>query len=180
MPIFRHIGPVVVNSETARIKVEYDDPGALECAVKSLGGTWIGMGKHDLFSSEETGFGFKLPKWRYPIVLSVGGELHYDDYHGSWGNVQDLEKLKGQYAIALAETQAQNLGWLTERTIEGQLTIFHPNGGTINIQSDGSIERCGVNGSGCHQDLADLGLQLEDVHAKPEYGAVAASVQRTS
>jgi hypothetical protein len=170
------LGPVRVNSHTARIAVEFRDPSTLTGAVQAMGGTWLGPGTHPLFSGPVAGHGFQLPGWRYPLVLEASGELAYDDFNGHWGNVADLETLKGQYAMGAAEQAAQAQGWLCERSPQG-LTIHHPSGGTMTVSATGQVDAVGFVGQGCHDAILTLGLPLTDVQAKPEYGAVQAAVQ---
>jgi hypothetical protein len=168
----------IVTSETARIKVEFTDPKALECAVRSMSGQWIGNGSHRLYAGNESGYGFKLAGWTYPIVLGESGNLSYDTYKGQWGNEVDIQRLKGEYAIALAEVAAANLGWLTER-VDGQLVVHHPVSGTMTITLDGVVSASGFQGAGCHAAIESLGLPLGEIHQHPEYAAVEASVQRS-
>ena len=175
-PLLDRIGPVRVNSQTAKIQVDFNDPVSLKMAVESLGGKWLGMGTHRLYDGETIGFGFTMPNWRYPLVAQ-DGQLAYDDYHGNWGNVADLEKLRSEYALVTAEQGAKLQGWLCERTAEGSLLIHHPQGGTLTVTASGLVDMTGFQGSGCHQALLDLGLSLQDIQAKPEFSQTAVSVQ---
>jgi len=167
------IGSVLVDSHTARIKVEYADAASLQAAVAALGGTWLGHGNHRLFEGQAMGHGFTLPGWQYPIVLQ-DGELSYDDYSGAWGNVADLERLKVAYTIAKAEQAALMQGWQCERTQDG-LTIYHPAGGTLAIKS-GTIDANGFQGQGCHEAILALGLPLQDLQSKPEFAQTTARI----
>ena len=174
-PVLDLLGPVAVNSQTATIRVEFRDPGTLKSAVLAMGGTWLGQGTHHLYGGNQVGHGFQLSGWRYPIVLQ-DGQLAYDDYHGQWGNVQDLEKLKAEYTVALAEQAAQAQGWQCQRTAEG-LTIFYPQGGSITVTAGGNVEAHGFQGAGCHDAILALNLPVQDLQAKPEFAATAARVQ---
>ncbi|MFL5342753.1 MAG: hypothetical protein ACJ8F7_21685, partial [Gemmataceae bacterium] len=127
-PLLDALGPVRVDSHTARIKVEYTDPEALRRAVEAMGGVWYGRGHFDLFDTEQDGLGFRLPfangwtaalnprqtarpgepsYWYHPIVLRDDGELAYDEYGGAWGDPAQLQLLKAEYATAVVETRAQ-------------------------------------------------------------------------
>lgn len=175
--VFAKLGAGVVTSHTTTIKAEFSDHDVLSGAVLSLGGKVLGMGTHSLFSSQSTtGFGFTLPNWRYPLVATADGSLSFDDYKGHWGNVADLERLKGAYVIAKAEQSAMANGWMTERVGE-TLTIHHPSGGSLVVTANGA-EAVGFMGIGCHEALMALNLPLDQFTAKPELTQVACEIRQ--
>lgn len=65
---------------------------------------------------------FKLPNWRYPIVVEQGtNKVLYDDYEGQWGDVKELEKFTQQYALEGARlhfVQAENMRVESEIELE--------------------------------------------------------------
>lgn len=174
-PLLDRLGPVKVHSHTALLKVEYTDPDALKIAVERMGGLWYGFdAKHDLFDTKQTGWGFRLPMaeglhktadgrrfWYHPLVLRADGQLAYDSYGGEWGDVSQLETLKSEYAFAMTEKAALDLGWLTER-VDGRLVVHHPSGGTLSVSADGKLETQGFVGGACHQAREALGLPVEE------------------
>lgn len=168
-PILDRIGPVRVDSHTAKVTVDYKDPGALKLAVEALGWEWMGQGQHHLFEGPVTGLAFKVPGWNYPVVLA-DGKLHMDTYNDRWGTASDLEKLKPAYARATVEAAALALGWLCERNEEGALIVHHPTGGVLTLKGEG-LDLSGFVGSSCHTALMDLNLPLELLEAKPEMAA---------
>lgn len=175
-PLLDTLGSVQVCSHTTKIKVEYSDPDQLRLAVQAMGGTWLGMGTHDLYESNATGYGWTLPGWTFPIVQSKTGELHYDDYKGRWGNVADLQRLKSEYAASKTELECVKLGWQCERTAEG-LRVYHPSGGVLDLRHDMTCDTTGFVGSSCHEARLALGLAADgDVANKAEYGQTAARV----
>lgn len=174
--IFDKLGSAVVNSHTVKIKTEFRDDDTLAHAVRSLGGQVLGRSTHKLYERSETGFGFTLPGWRYPLVVTQDGQLAYDDYRGSWGNVKDLDRLKSEYVLATAEQAAMQQGWLTQRDGE-TLTVFHPTGGTLVVTPNGA-EANGFLGSGCHDALMALNLPMDQWQAKPEFSQVACEIQQ--
>ena len=183
--VFDHLGPAQVMSHTVKIKVAFTDPAALQSGVESMGGTWLGMGTHSLYSGDRGGYGFTLPGWNYPLVLdwpalselkAGKGELFYDDYGGKWGNVADLEKLTSAYAVGVAEQAAIAQGWQCEHNEEG-LVIYHPSGGTLTVRGTGVMDAAGFAGKGCHEAIEQLGLPFDVLGVKPEYGQVKAEVQ---
>jgi hypothetical protein len=136
-------------SHTVKIKVEFRDEKSLGAAVLALGGSILGVGEHWLYGGAVTGLGFRLPGWCYPLVL-VGamGELSFDDYGGSWGNRADIDRLRGEYALAVAEGVAQAQGWYCERS-QGDLIIYHPDGGVLRVSSEGVVDTSGFTGASC-------------------------------
>lgn len=168
-PLFDILGPVVVNSHTVRVKVNFGNADALKAAVKAMGGEFIGVGDHSLFQGCETGIGFRLPGWLYPLVAKANGELAYDDYGGRWGNTSDIEKLKGEYTLALAAKRCQQLGWQYE-VVNGVMTVYHPSGGVLTVTTEGTVDAVQFIGSGCHDAIMALELgEVTEATPKPEF-----------
>jgi hypothetical protein len=64
-----------------------------------------------LFSGERTGYTFRLPDWRYPVVCDLAeGTLAYDDYEGRWGQRAQLDRFLQAYAIEKATLEARRRG----------------------------------------------------------------------
>ena len=162
-------------SHTAQIAEDYSHPEALTRAVEALGGQMIGQGTHRLFSSNETGIGFRLPGWNHPLIVRADHTLAYDNYNGRWGNVADLDRLHEEYSWALAEIAAQAMGWQTERTADG-VCIFHPSDGTITVTGN-DLDLTGFTGGSCMEVLRQLALPLQNLQAKPALGEIVQSVQ---
>ena len=57
-------------------------------------------GEHRLFDGKVVnGTAVKLPGWQYPVVFDAeSGEAFYDNYRGSWGKQEELDKLLVGYA----------------------------------------------------------------------------------
>jgi len=162
-------------SHTAQIAADYADESALAAAVKAIGGHLGGRATHCLYSSRETGLAIVLPGWSYPIVVRADNTLAYDDYHGAWGNVADLDRLHEEYSWALTEIAAQRLGWQTERTDEG-VRVYHPSGATITVTST-EVDLQGFIGGTCKEAMRQLALPLENVALKPAMGECAQQCQ---
>jgi hypothetical protein len=179
MPLFRAIGPTAVLSHTVRTAVEYGgNPPALEAAVNAMGGTWLGRASHKLYEKAETGLGFTLPGWRYPLVLKQDGTLAYDDYGGQWGNPADIQTLTGRFAVEAARGAAEAQGWMCEDTPTG-LLIYHPAGGTMTVTHEGTVEAFGFEGVGCHaatSAIADAIGRRQEATAKSEFFSERARV----
>lgn len=148
-PILTALGPNKVYSHTVKIKTEFNSPPAFGQAAIAMGGTIIGVGEHKLYSSKETGFAITLPSWRFPIILRESGDLAYDDYHGDWGDVHDLDRLKEHYAIEAARSAAAAQGWSSEMNAQGELVIFHPSGGTLTVSKSGTVDGANFVGASC-------------------------------
>lgn len=136
-------------SHTVRVRVEMRDRETLGHAVSDVGGTVLGEGTYKLYQNSETGFGFKLLNWKYPVVLKADNDLAFDDYGGYWGNRVDLDGLTQRYAIQAAKAAAEAQGWLTEEVAGGALLIYHPDGGTLTVRPDGSVDAENFVGTGC-------------------------------
>lgn len=137
-------------SHTVTVKVQIKDKGPLAAAVEAMGGHVIGDGTHNLYDGNaETGFGFKLKGWRYPIILKEDGTMSYDDFGGRWGNTDDIRRLTAKYAIEAARHAANEQGWNSEDQHDGSLKIEHPTGAYMTVQADGTVEAFGFIGSAC-------------------------------
>jgi hypothetical protein len=160
-------------SHTISAQIELRNTAALDYAVKQMNGQILGQGTHRLFSTQETGFGFRLPNWRCPLVARSNGTLAYDDYNGAWGNVSDLDKLKAHYALAAARAAAEAQGWYCEESA-GQLIIYHPDGGTLTVDATGVIDASGFVGSACElasKPIAEALGEITSQTKKAEYNS---------
>jgi hypothetical protein len=140
--------------------------------VLKAGGKILGMGEHRCFSTTETGLGFNLPGWRYPLVLKDDGTLAFDDYNGHWGKVADLDALRSGYAVEVARAKANEMGMMTQDNADGSLEVFLPTGGSILISGNGTVEAQGIAGNGCQAPVEQfanaMGTAIEAGH-KPEW-----------
>lgn len=135
-------------SHTVKVRVALRDKNALGITITKMHGSVLGEGTHQLYQGGEQGWGFTLPGWRYPLVLKENGVLAYDDFHGHWGNVADLDKLRERYALEAARQAAEAQGWITEE-VNGALVIYHPDGGTLTVRVDGTVDASGFVGTAC-------------------------------
>lgn len=144
-------------SHTVKVRVEIRDAAVLRLAVERLGGTWLGQGTHRLYrANQETGLGFTLPGWAYPLVLTASGEIAHDTYRAAAGYV-GLDALTSRYALEAARLAAEVQGWYCEA--QGtSLLIYHPDGGTLTVDAGGTVDASGWTGSGC----ADAALAVSE------------------
>ena len=171
----------LVHSHTTTVQIEFRDARALKAAVEAMGGRFMGEGTYKLYSSTEAGIGFALPHWAFPLISRADGSLAYDDYRGAWGNVADLERLKGAYAIEAARLAAQDLGWYTE--LHGEdLVIHHPDGGTLTVSPNGTVDAACFLGRDCASAAAPIEAALGkkiDTSLKPEFFMERAKITQT-
>ena len=160
-------------SHTVTVKIEMKNREAISMAAKATEATILHHGSHHLYGNSVTGLGVKLKGWNYPVVIKDNGEISYDNYNGAWGNINELEKFKEMYTLSVAHIKAQELGWYSELDVTGnKVTIYHPDGGTISVNSAGVVESFGFPGATCgtatEQLEAALGSRISEVR-KPEY-----------
>lgn len=167
-------------SHTVTVKVEYRSLTALAAAVSRLGGQVLGEGEHRLYQGKVTGWGATLPGWKYPIVLTPGGELKYDNYNGAWGDGGLLDRLREAYAVEAAREAAMAMGWMTMDQADGSLLVCHPDGGTLTVRPNGRVEASGFTGGGCVDAAAPIEAAMGAVRERalaPEYWAEHAKVR---
>ena len=98
-------------SHIVSIQTEVRDPGAVVAACRRLGLAEPVQGTAKLFEGEATGLLVKLPGWLYPVVCDVqSGELRYDNYGGSWGSQEHLDRFMQSYAVEKAGIEARRRG----------------------------------------------------------------------
>ena len=97
-------------SHTMNINIELHDRAALEAACQRLGLTLV-EGRHKLYSTTEKGLAIHLQGWKYPIVVKEDGTVSYDNYNGSWGKIEELNKLRAYYGLEKAKIEARKKGY---------------------------------------------------------------------
>jgi len=105
------------------IKIELHDREALEYACQRLGLTII-EGKHKLYSSTEEGLAVCLSGWKYPVVIKNDGTIAYDNYSGSWGKPEELNKLRAYYGVEKAKIEARKKGYSVYETFNSHTQEF--------------------------------------------------------
>lgn len=172
-PVLQAIGArQIITSHTVTVSIQIRDKGPLGAAVLAMGGTVIGDGIHKLYSgNREEGFGFKLPGWRYPLILKSDNTLAYDDFGGHWGNTADIATLTARYAIEAARQAADQQGWNAEDQADGSLKISLPTGAYMTVARDGTVDAVGFIGNAC--DVTSVIEEAmgtpQDRSFKPEY-----------
>jgi len=77
---------------------------AREVAIKL--GYECSIGIHPVYRSNPAGLGIMLPGWRYPMVITPDGKAVYDNYNGSWGDIQELYAFSAHYGLEKAKEEA--------------------------------------------------------------------------
>ncbi len=120
-------------SHVVTITTEVRDAAALTAACRRLGLAEPVRKQVQLFSAEATGHCVALPDWKYPVVCDLtAGEVLFDNFEGSWGERQELDRLLQFYAVEKAKIEARRQGHaVTEHAMEdGSLKLTINVGGT--------------------------------------------------
>jgi hypothetical protein len=98
-------------SHIVTIQTEVRDPTAVAAACRRLGLPEPVQGTTTLFSGEATGLLIKLPGWLYPVVIdTASGTVKFDNYSGSWGDQEHLDRFMQSYAVEKARIEARKRG----------------------------------------------------------------------
>lgn len=100
-------------SHIVQIKTEVRDMQAIFAACQRLGLEQPVSGRHTLFAGQTAdGWAVKLPGWQFPAVFNAEtGAAAYDNYNGSWGRQEELDKFLQAYAVEKARYEAQKGGY---------------------------------------------------------------------
>ena len=100
-------------SHIVKSKIEVKNVGCLEKAIEKCGLQNLGNKTHELYGGQRaTGIAISLPGWNYPVVINPeNGEVKYDNYNGSWGKQQELDKLMQRYSAEVTNEQALMAGF---------------------------------------------------------------------
>ena len=90
-------------SHIVSIRTELRDPAAVAAACRRLGLPAPVHGTATLFGGVAAGLLVQLPDWLYPVVVDVEtGRVRFDNYGGSWGRQEHLDRLLQAYALEKA------------------------------------------------------------------------------
>jgi len=121
-------------SHIVQIKTEVRDATAVGAACQRLRLPQPVQGTHRLFGGEVTGLGVQLPDWKYLAVCQLDtGEIKYDNYGGSWGEQQHLDRFLQAYAVEKAKIEARRRGnTCTEQPLsDGSIKLTINMGGVV-------------------------------------------------
>jgi len=111
-------------SHIVTIATKVKEVEAVVAACQRLGLAAPVEGTASLYSGEATGLIVQFSEWRYPIVIATAtGNLHYDNFEGSWGNPADLDCFLQAYAVELVRLEARKKGHLVSEQLLDDGTI---------------------------------------------------------
>ena len=119
-------------SHIVTITTEVRDPTAVAAACRRLELPEPVHGTATLFSGEATGLLVKLLGWLYPLCIdTASGTLKFDNYGGSWGDQEHLDKFLQAYAVERAALEARKKGYtVTEQALaDGSIRLTVQVGG---------------------------------------------------
>ena len=98
-------------SHIVSIKTQVRDPLAIAAACRRLKLPEPTRGTAKLYSAEVTGLLVKLPDWIYPVVFDTSnGKIYFDNFNGSWGLQEHLDRFLQAYAVEKASIEARKRG----------------------------------------------------------------------
>ena len=98
-------------SHTVEIETEVRDEAAVNAACSRLHLPRATRRTFQLYSTEATGLGIELPRWKYPVVADTEtGQLQYDNYNERWGSQEYLDQFLQMYAVEKAKIEARRKG----------------------------------------------------------------------
>ena len=98
-------------SHIVLIETQVRDEAAVNAACSRLHLPRATRGTFELYSTEATGLGIELPRWKYPVVADTEtGQLQYDNYNGRWGSQEYLDQFLQMYAVEKAKIEARRKG----------------------------------------------------------------------
>ncbi len=104
-------------SHIVEIKTEVRDEAAVKAACARL---QLPTPEHKtvrLFSATATGLCVQLPGWSYPVVANLAtGQLQYDNYQGTWGRQEELNRFLQGYTVEKAKIEARKKGHSVSET----------------------------------------------------------------
>jgi hypothetical protein len=119
-------------SHIVQIQTEVCDPTAVAAACRRLALPEPVHGTAALFSGEASGLLVKLPGWLYPVWIdTASGTMKFDNYGGSWGDQEHLDKFMQAYAVEKARIEARKRGHsVTEQALtDGSIRLTVQVGG---------------------------------------------------
>jgi Protein of unknown function (DUF1257) len=119
-------------SHIVTITTEVRDSMAVAAACRRLALPEPVHGTATLFSGEATGLLVKLPRWLYPVCIDIAtGTMKFDNYAGSWGDQEHLDRFMQAYAVEKAAIEARRKGYtVTEQTLaDGSIRLSVQVGG---------------------------------------------------
>jgi len=101
-------------SHTLEVKTRFIDPAAIAATCREMGLPTMNAQPEAITlydGTTVTGYRVSLPGWSYPVAIDAKtGAAKYDNYNGSWGKQQHLDRFTQLYAANKATLTAQKQG----------------------------------------------------------------------
>jgi hypothetical protein len=98
-------------SHTTTIETKLLDPGVLQAACTALGIACTLNSEAKLYdNSRHQGTVIQLPGWKFPIIVKADGSVAADNFKGNWGKIDELNKLKQEYATEAVRRELRKKG----------------------------------------------------------------------
>jgi hypothetical protein len=120
-------------SHIVTITTKVHDPVAVSAACQRLGLPQPTQGTASLYRTQAKGLLVQLPQWQFPVVIDTeSGNVKFDNFGGSWGEQQHLDRFLQAYAVEKAKIEARRQGFsVTEATLQdGSIKVQLIEGGT--------------------------------------------------
>jgi hypothetical protein len=115
-------------SHTTTVKTQLKDRDIVQRVCDQLGYTIeeSTTKREKLFQSQTYSceYKIKIPGWSYPVLVAEDGTCNFDNYNGSWGDIEKLHKLQRDYAEEMVNDYANSSGYrILDRTLTEDGTI---------------------------------------------------------
>jgi gamma-glutamylcyclotransferase (GGCT)/AIG2-like uncharacterized protein YtfP len=99
-------------SHIATIETKFKDKKVLKKTCDRLGIRYENVTNYKFYDgTRKSGLAIYLSGWKYPAVITDEGEIFYDNYNGSWGSIEKLNKVKDYYGLEKAKKAARSKGY---------------------------------------------------------------------
>lgn len=113
-------------SHTATIELEIKSHSALRAACLETSTPFEEFTSVRLFDGTliEDCFAFTPKDWKYPVAAKEG-KLHFDNYEGKWGSIDELNRVRQRYAVNVQKEAARARGYRVreERLADGKVKL---------------------------------------------------------
>ncbi len=107
-------------SHIATIAFQFKDFKVLEDLCKKLKIEYkSGVHTARFYEGDKKGiFSFTPPGWRYPVMVQEDGKLICDTFNGSWGKMEEFDKIRNSYIKELTIKNMKKKGYYLSKTVD--------------------------------------------------------------
>lgn len=104
-------------SHIVTIETEMKNFDTIKEVCKILGLKYEQSKDIKVYNTIKSGIGIYLKGWKYPIVVNELGKVDYDNYSGSWGDIEEYNKFINEYSLeeTLKRIKKKNLKYTIQR-----------------------------------------------------------------